>query len=144
MANPIRWLLQRQSLEAEVRSALEAGVGLYQASWTLDAGVPMQALATELIAWCRSAAGEMQRPYGLDHVSLTISCFTRDAQEAGCLNFGVLRPLEFYGSGTVEEALRAKLHSWAEERLFTPGGGQYLTAVLFSWGDLTRELLPAA
>lgn len=144
MSNPIRRLFERPTLEVEVRRALEAGVGIYQTSWAVEPGTSLRVLAAELVAWCRSAAGEMQRPYGLDHLSLTLSCVTKEAEEVSCVDFGVLRPLEFYGAGTVEEALHAELQGWAENGLFTPGGGEYLTAVLFSWGDLARELLPAA
>ena len=137
MSNPITRALQRRALRRGVRRALEAGTGLYQASWPLerDGGDA----AERLLAWCRDTIAATARPYGLDHVSLTLTL--RDAKGRICADadLGVFRPIDFYNSGRAEAELRAVLSGWARS---TPDGGR-VAAVLLSWGDVTRELLEA-
>ena len=65
------------------------------------------------------------------------------------VNFGVLRPAEFYGEEGVGGRIEEVLGQWEEQGLLTPGedtpptSGRRLAALLFSWGDLTREMLLA-
>jgi len=56
-------------------------------------------------------------------------------------NFAVLRPSDFY-AGPIEAETQETLRRWAEEGVFR-GPAVRLSVVLFSWGDLTQELLLA-
>lgn len=146
MSIPIRRLLERRSLHTGVRRALESGVGLYHTTWHIEAGTEAEVserLAAELTAWCRDALSRMQRPYGLDNVTLAVAALAEDDRQVASTSYGLLRPTDFYGSGPVEAQIQTTLRCWADEQLFVRNGGVRLSAVLFSWGDLTRELLLA-
>lgn len=147
MSNPITRLLQRRSLRGSVRRALESGVGLYHTTWHIKAGTEdeetPEKLAAELVAWCRDALSRMHRPYGLDHVTLAVAALGEGDRQVASTSYRILRPAAFYGSGPVEAQTRATLQRWAEDRVFARDGGGRLSVVLFSWGDLTRELLLA-
>lgn len=140
MVNPMSRLLQRRALRADVRRALDAGVGLYRNSWRVEADPAT--ISAELTAWCRQALGEMKRPYGLDHVTLTLSVVDSEGQRIANSDFGVLRPADFY-SGPAESYLQSTLRNWASEHLLSADRETHLSITLFSWGDLTRELLLA-
>lgn len=145
MSDPISRLLRHRSLGTGVRRALESGVGLYHTTWRIEpdteAGASEQ-LAAELVAWCREVLTRMHRPYGLDKVTLAVAALGEDDRQVASTNYGMLRPADFYGSGPVEAQTRVTLRRWADEVFARDGGGR-LSAVLFSWGDLTRELLLA-
>ncbi len=146
MSNAIQRLLQHRSLRSGVRRALESGVGLYHTTWRIEAGrtaVASEYLAAELMAWCREILGQMHRPYGLEEVTLAVAAIGEDGRQVASINYGVLRPADFYGSGPVEMQTREALRRWADDQLFAPNGSGHLSVVFFSWGDLTRELLLA-
>lgn len=145
MSNPVSRLLQRRSLRTGVRRALESGVGLYHTTWRIEAGREAEVsgqLAAELVAWCRDVLSRMHRPYGLDNVTLAVAALGEDDRQVASTNYGLLSPVDFYGSGPVEAQTQATLRRWADDQVFARNGGR-LSAVLFSWGDLTRELLLA-
>lgn len=144
MPNLIRRLFRQRSLNSDVRRALEAGVGLYQASWRIEPEARAETIAEQLLDWCRNTAGEMRRPYGLDHMSLAITCLTGDGSEAARANLGVLRPGDLYGTGGAASSLQTALNIWADQGVFENGDALTLSAVLYSWGDLTRELFLAS
>jgi hypothetical protein len=141
MANAISRLLQRRSLRRAVRQALDAGVGLYHTSWpvTVDAS---DAIAGELIAWCREQLVTMHRPYGVDSVSLAVAAVDEQQTPLASASFSVLRPTGFY-TGEVEAEARALFARWAGDGVFEPAGAR-VSAVFFSWGDLTQELVLAS
>lgn len=141
MSNPLGRLLERRSLRDAVRCALESGVGLHHATWRAEDATGEE-LARELIAWCREALGRMHRPYGVDSVSLALAVLGADRRPLASTHYALLRPADFYGNGPVEAETRATLCRWAEDRALGQAGAR-LSAVLFSWGDLTRELLLA-
>ncbi len=141
MANAISRLLQRRSLRRAVRQALDSGVGLYHTSWPVTLGAS-DAIAGELIAWCREQLGAMHRPYGVDSVSLAIAAAGEGQAPLASANFSVLRPTGFY-TGEVEAETRAMLARWAADGVFEQAGVR-LSAVFFSWGDLTQELVLAS
>ncbi len=146
MSNSLSRLFQRTSLRAGVRRALESGVGVYHTSWQLDAALDHHGaddLAAELLAWTRQALSEMHRPYGLDHVTLAIAVLSSQAGEVASVSFGVLRPEDFYGDRPAEGEILATFSRWADDRILAQNQSDRLSAVLFSWGDLTRELLLA-
>ncbi len=146
MSDHVRQLLQRPSLRTGVRRALESGVGLYHTTWRIEAGTeaePSERLAAELVAWCRDVLGRMHRPYGLDHVTLAVAALGEDKRQMASTNYGTLRPADFYGFGPVEAQTRATLRRWADDQVFAQDSGARLSVVLFSWGDLTRELILA-
>ncbi|OGO51439.1 MAG: hypothetical protein A2148_11920 [Chloroflexi bacterium RBG_16_68_14] len=145
MPNAIQRLLLRPSLRGSVRRALESGVGTYHTTWRTEpdatAGASEQ-LAAEVMAWCREVLRQTHRPYGLDQVTLAMAVRDEDGHPLASVNFGLLRPVDFYGCGSVEAQAREALRRWAEDRVFARSGA-CVSLVLFSWGDLTGELLLA-
>lgn len=144
MSNPLSRVLQRRSLRGNVRRALESGVGLYNASWDIEATMTASTsseLAEELTAWCRDTLGQIRRPYGLDYVTLALAVLGEGQGQLAGSDYGVLRPQDFYGHGPAETQIQTTLSHWADTEIFARSRGGRLSAVLFSWGDLTRELL---
>jgi hypothetical protein len=141
MTNAITRLLQRRSLRYAVHQALESGVGLYHTTWRLEQGAS-EAIGNELIAWCRQVLGTMHRPYGVDSVSLALAAVAEGNRPLASANFAVLQPGDFYG-GAIETEAREALRRWSDERIFERPAVR-LSVVLFSWGDLTQELLLAS
>ncbi len=140
MANAISRILQRRSLRRAVRHALDSGVGLYHTSWPVTPGAS-DAIAGDLIVWCRERLSAMHRPYGVDSVSLSLAAIGDNRQRVASANFSVVRPTCFY-SGEIESEARATLARWAGEGAFENEHAR-LSVVLFSWGDLTQELVLA-
>ena len=146
MSNPISRLVERRSLQADVRRALMSGVGLYHATWpiqTSPAAATSEELIAQLVGWCKEVLGGTRRPYGLDYVTLAVALLREGEGQVASVNYGVLRPGDFYNQSFVEERIRKTLCSWTNDQLITGAGAGSLSAVLFSWGDLTRELLLA-
>lgn len=146
MSNSLSRVIQRSSLRAGVRRALESGIGIYRTGWQIDTALADHSsddLAAELIAWARQALSEMHRPYGLNHVTLALTVLNCQAAKVASANYGILRPEDFYGDQPLESQVHGTLHRWAGDDIITSGRGGRLSAVLFSWGDLTRELLLA-
>lgn len=141
MANPLARLLRRDTLRDHVRRAVESGVGVYHTTWRFDdAAHPPAALANELVTWCREMLSRTQRPYGMDYVTLALALLAGDNRIVASVNLGVLRPIDFYGEGPAPRLISETLRKWAQGQ---PQEGGRLSAVLFSWGDLTSELLAA-
>ena len=140
MANAITRVLQHRSLRRAVRQALESGVGLYHTTWRIEPGAG-DAIAGQLIAWCREVLGSMHRPYGVDSVSLAIAAVADGGRPLASANFAVLQPSAFY-DGAIEAEAQETIRNWAERRILEEPAVR-LSVVLFSWGDLTQELLLA-
>jgi len=133
------------SAESKVRDAVESGVGVYHTCWELG-GEPATALQPDeldsiILEWCRTTIGQMRRPYGLDYVTLALGMVGGESEENVRFSFGVLRPSDFYADGPVPARLVQLMEEWQEKRCFD--SSRQLSAVMFSWGDLTRELLLA-
>jgi hypothetical protein len=130
-------------MDSRVREALEAGIGLYHNHWELQeedgSGLRPEEAGATALAWCRQTMARMRRPYGLDYVTLALALLDRDNQEVARMSFGVLRPGDFYNEGAAVERIEEAVGVWRREGLFQPAS--YLSAVMFSWGDITRELL---
>ena len=141
MHNPVTQLLQRRALHQAIRRALDSGVGLYRMSWPagdLCAGD----LADDVLAWCRNVLSTMHRPYGVDSVSLALVVRDERQRPLASSQFAMLRPIDFYAMGQAESEARGALQGWLRQGIFSCGEAQ-LSAVLFSWGDLTQELVLA-
>ena len=146
MSNPISRLVERRSLQADVRRALTSGVGLYHTTWPFQnsaATTASEELTAQLVGWCREVLGGTRRPYGLDYVTLAVALLREGEGQVASVNYGVLRPSDFYNLSFVEERVRETLCSWARSHATDGGNADSLSVVLFSWGDLTRELLLA-
>ena len=146
MSNPISRLVERRSLQADVRRALTSGVGLYHTTWPFQnsaATTASEELTAQLVGWCREVLGGTRRPYGLDYVTLAVALLREGEGQVASVNYGVLRPSDFYNLSFVEERVRETLCSWARAHAIAGGNADSLSVVLFSWGDLTRELLLA-
>ena len=145
MLQPLVHRLRRASIRSKVRQAIDAGVGVYNGSWDLSA-LPEEGVATlsdRILEWCHEALARMRKPYGLDYVTLVLAVVGPENQEIATLGFGVLQPQDFYGDGDVTARLREVVGRWNEEGILTALQALKLSAVLFSWGDLARELLLA-
>lgn len=138
MSNPISRLLPRLSVRDDIRHALESGVGLYHHTWTLedDAGA---GLPEHVMTWCREVLSGTRRPYGLDHTTLAVILLDIEEAEVASVNYGILRPTDFYSPRLIEQRLRETLRAWGDDQLIADTSR--LSVLLFSWGDLTRELL---
>ncbi len=126
-----------------MREAVEAGVGVYHTCWELGGDVATAVgpddLDSMVVEWARGVMAEMRRPYGLDYVTLALALVGSESHETARFSFGVLRPTDFYEDGPVPATLKRLMLEWQAEGWF--GDSQWLSAVMFSWGDLTRELL---
>lgn len=136
---------RQRSAESKVREAVEAGVGVYHMCWDLG-GEPETALQPDeldsiVLEWCHATMTEMRRPYGLDYVTLALGLVGCESEETARFSFGVLRPSDFYADGPVPERLALLMQEWRAKGYFD--SSQWLSTVMFSWGDLTRELLLA-
>lgn len=139
VSNPLSRVFQRQSLRDHIRRSLESGVGLYHTTWRLESDSTH--MANTLIVWCREVLGQTHRPYGLDYVTLTLAVLDEDNVQQASSNCGILRPQDFYSEGAAETQIHEVLLQWTGAQV--PESSR-LSAVLFSWGDLTRELLLSA
>lgn len=146
MSNPINRLFQRQSLRTDIRRALDSGVGVYRTTWqlhSLNRTGTDETLSGNVIGWCRNALSQTRRPYGLDYVTLALASVDVDGTRIASASFPSLRPRDFYGRGRAESEIKEILHGWAQSHALPTRPGGCLSAVLFSWGDLTRDLLLA-
>jgi len=145
MLQPLVRRLRRDSIRSKVRQAISAGVGVYNGSWDLSdrRSEEDDLLSDQVLAWCHESLARMRTPYGLDYVTLVLAIVGPENREVATLGFGVLRPQDFYGEGDVSVRLRDVLSRWSGEGILTSPQALKLSAVLFSWGDLTRELLLA-
>ena len=143
MAHIIDHILRRSPFRRQVREALRAGTGLYVHTWPLtdvpgSADVPP---VEEVLTWCRETIAHTRRPYGLDHITLTLALLDAAGNTIAATKDVLLRPLDFYTPDGAEALVRRTLEDW-RRRGHTPASAQ-LGVVLFSWGDLTRALLAA-
>ena len=141
MHDPINRLLQRRALHRAVRRAIDSGVGLYRKSWSAG-DLRADDLSENVLAWCRDVLSTMHRPYGVDSVSLALVAHDGQERPLASARFSVLHPIDFYAMGQAESEGRRNLHTWFDEGIFSRDGVR-LSAVLFSWGDLTQELVLA-
>jgi hypothetical protein len=139
--NAISHALEKRALHQAVGNALRSGTGVYSTSWPA-AGIDDRRLAEALLSWCRSTLGTMHRPYGIDGVSLALLARDRKRPLAS-VRFSLLRPADFDASGRAETDARDVLQTWWGEGIFSKRG-VLLSALLFSWGDLTQELAGAS
>jgi hypothetical protein len=146
VSNAIVRLLERRTLRDAVQRAMASGIGLYRTIWDFGGG-GADDLAAEVLAWCRESLSRMHRPYGVDSVSFAFSMVGSGGRQLASGHLAILRPGDFYGAGVgagvVEVEIRGILERWTRDRLLAQEGAR-LSVVLFSWGDLTRELLLAA
>jgi hypothetical protein len=142
---PLIRRLRRGAMDSKVREAIEGGIGLYHSHWGLEseenAGLVPEKAGQVILDWCRETMGQMRRPYGLDYVTFAIAILGPQNEEIARASFGVLRPSDFYDDGPAPMRLEAALDGWRSGACFGPATS--LSAVMFSWGDITRELLLA-
>jgi hypothetical protein len=145
MLQPLVRRLRHGSIRSKVRQAIDAGVGVYNGNWDLPTQVEpgSPALSERVLEWCHESLARMRKPYGLDYVTLVLAVVGPENQEVATLGFGVLRSQDFYGDGDVTARLREVMDRWYEEGVLNSFRSFKLSAVLFSWGDLARELLLA-
>jgi hypothetical protein len=134
----LRGLISRRKLRSEVSRAVGSGVGFYEADF--PAGPGSEKNADRIIDWCRRTLASVNRPYGVDHMTLAIKLCDATGLEQAVTTLQVLRPRDFY-DGEAAADIATQLAEW--EIAYTVPEGR-LHAVLFSWGDLTDELLPAS
>jgi len=135
--------LNRRKTDSQVKEALEAGIGLYHSHWGLDnderPGLCPEEASQTVLSWCHETMGQMRRPYGLDYVTFAIALLGPENEEISRASFGVLRPSDFYSDGPAPQQLEEVINQWRSEAHFRSATS--LSAVMFSWGDITRELL---
>jgi len=145
MLNFLTRLIRRHYAEDLVREAVEKGIGVYHNCWELAReggdGIQPEEIYPLALSWCFKTMGLMHRPYGLDYVTLALGATDSDGDELARFKFGLLRPNDFYSRGSVPKQLQDTLKQWKAEGIFR--SAKFVSAVMFSWGDLTRELLIA-
>lgn len=145
MLRPLIRRLRQRSMDARVREALEAGIGLYHQHWELGGegknGLRPEDAGAAALEWCRRTMARMRRPYGLDYVTFALALLDEDNREIVRTGFGVLRPSDFYNEGAAIARIDETMAAWRAAGHFQPAAS--LSAVMFSWGDMTRELLLA-
>lgn len=145
MLQPLIRRLRRGAMDSKVREAIEAGIGLYHSHWGLgndgDAGLTPEKASHAILNWCRETMGQMRRPYGLDYVTFAVAILGPQNEEIARASFGVLRPSDFYNDGPAPMRLEEMIDQWRSQACFRSASS--LSAVMFSWGDITRELLLA-
>ncbi len=67
-----------------------------------------------------------------------------DGRQLASVSYGPFCPAELYHPGSIEARARAMLQHWAGAAVFHSHAAPCLSVLLFSWGDLTRELLLTA
>ncbi len=137
--------LRRAGIRSRLRRAADAGVGIYSGRWDLSSSSETSAttLSDRILEWCHESLGCMRKPYGLDCVTLALAVFGPGNREIAAQDLGVLRPQDFYADGDVAVRLRELIGLWSEEGALASPEPRKLSALLFSWGDLVREMLPA-
>ncbi len=132
-------------MDSKVREAVEAGIGLYHSHWGLgndgDGGLSPEEASRAILNWCCETMGQMRRPYGLDYVTFALALLGPQNEEIARASFGVLRPSDFYNDGPAPMRLEEVVDQWQTQGCFRSASS--LSAVMFSWGDITRELLLA-
>jgi hypothetical protein len=130
-------------MDSRVREAVDAGIGLYHNHWELqrqdEGGLRPERASKVTLEWCHQTMARMRRPYGLDYVTLALTLLDEENQEIARMGFGVLRPGDFYNEGTAVTRIEETVSAWRAAGDFEPASS--LSAVMFSWGDITRELL---
>lgn len=135
----MKHFFRKLSTHRRVERLIRDGVGVREASWTIDRLGEAEidaALTADMVSWVRRQMGEMRRPYGIDHVALALAC--RDASgRVVCSNsMGVVRPESFYsdaGARSVEGFL-------ADARRAAGDGPVEVVSALLSLGDIAFEL----
>jgi hypothetical protein len=133
----MRGLLKRHALRSKISHALDARVGFYEATFPLDVALD------QLNAWCRETLAQTDRPYGVDYVTLAIALEAPAGSRDKSATFRVLRPGDFYEGGAAMPQIESTIAAWLDSGAAPPRGSK-LHAILFSWGDLTRNLLKAS
>ncbi len=132
-------------LRARVEDSIRRGTGLSKHEWLLgDAPLvtaDIEALADQVIEWCRARIAATRRPYGIDQMALAIACAEPGGQPLASTTFGVFRPIEFYEESGVEQRIRAYLVGLPLEQLNRRAGEIRFAAALFSWGDIARDTI---
>ena len=135
----MKQFFRKLSTHRRVERLIRDGVGVREASWTIDRLGETETdarLATDLVSWVRRQMGEMRRPYGIDHVALALAC--RDASgRVVCSNsIGVVRPESFYG----ETGARSVEGFLIDARKAAGEGPVEIVGALLSLGDIAFEL----
>jgi len=126
-----------------VEASIRRGTGLSRREWLMGAE-PMtpqhiQALADELLEWCRERMAASRRPYGIDQMALAVACAEPGGVPLASATFGVFRPVEFYTAEGVAEQVETFLHDIPLDVLNRREGAIRFAAALFSWGDVARD-----
>lgn len=135
----MKQFFRKLSTHRRVERLIRDGVGVREASWTIEALGDAEAdsgLATDMVSWVRRQMGEMRRPYGIDHVALALAC--RDASgTVVCSNsMGVVRPESFYG----DEGARSVQGFLVDAHRAAGDGPVEVVGALLSLGDIAFEL----
>jgi hypothetical protein len=138
----MRGLLKRRSLGQKVSRAIDSRVGFYEATFDLDSHD--ESLDEPVIAWVRQTVAGTGRPYGVDYLTLALALVAADGSRIADATFRVLRPADFYDGGEAYPQITSRLAFWRESHCPAASTGPKLHAVLFSWGDLTSNLLQAS
>jgi hypothetical protein len=130
-------LFRRLTTHRKVERLIRDGVGVREACWRLEDSEAGEELIADVIAWVRSAMGDMRRPYGIDHVALALAA-RDDSGRVVCSNsLGVLRPASFYGE---EGAGHVRAFLGDAKRALGGSGGCEVVGALLSLGDIAFEL----
>lgn len=130
------------SLRSRVESSIRTGTGLHKGEWMMerpgDADPELDAVASQMVTWCRERIANTRRPYGIDQLALAVACAEPEGTVIASHTFGVFRPVHFYEEGGVAEQVEQFVTSIGFERLHGRDTPVRFAAALFSWGDVAR------
>lgn len=130
-------------LRARVEASIRRGTGLSRREWLLGPEAltegTVQALADDILEWCRERMAASRRPYGIDQIALAIACAEPGRPPLASTTFGVFRPVEFYTTEGVAKQVQAYLHDLPLTALNDRQGSLRFAVALFSWGDVAHD-----
>jgi hypothetical protein len=130
----VHGLLKRRALRSKINLAMDSRVGFHEATFAHDCPT------RRIIDWCRETLSHTERPHGIDHATLAFVFEGPDGEGSREATFSALRPDDFDDGSVVLSEIESTLAAWRP----TARAGSKLRAVLFSWGDLTSDLLKAS
>ena len=138
----LRLPFQRPRLEDEIEACIRAGTGLRQEQWLWTKEEiehhDLLALSGSMVDWCSETMGSFRRPYGIDHVALSVACARPGQPIIASATFGVFRPVHFYQEEGPRQQLEAFLHNLDVELLNRQAPPLRFAAALFSWGEVAK------
>ena len=138
----LRLPFRRAGLEDEIEACIRAGTGLRQEQWLWTEEQierpDLVGLSDAVVDWCAETMSSFRRPYGIDHVALSVACARPGQPIIASATFGVFRPGQFYQGEGPRQQLESFFHSLDLSLLNRQAPPLRFAAALFSWGEVAK------